>query len=87
MDENTESATGKDYLNLCDVLVDATVWRLEHGAPFADDEVDLLLHISSADTDRIVAQLDDEENIRFAGLLRDRQEAITAVFQRACGGK
>jgi hypothetical protein len=81
MAENTESDTEKDYQNLCDMIVEATIWRLEHGEPFADNELDLLLHISSEDTDRIVAQLYPAVNVRFLGLLRDRQEASAARFQ------
>jgi hypothetical protein len=66
------------------MVVNVAVWRIERSAPFTDNEMDLLLHLRSEDTERIVAQLDDDEVLRFDGLLRDRQEAITARFQNAC---
>lgn len=80
MDENTESATEKDSVNLNQIVVDAAVHRIKYGEIFSDAELDLLLHISSVDIDRIVAQLVDDESIRFAGLLRDRQEELAAHF-------
>lgn len=34
MAENAESATEKDYPNLCEMLIDAVVWRMAHDAEF-----------------------------------------------------
>jgi hypothetical protein len=84
MSENIESATEKSYMNICDWVVAQAVERIKVGATFADNEMDLLLHISSVDTDRIADRLDESEKLRFLGLLRDRQEAIAARFQEAC---
>lgn len=84
MGENDKSATVECYPNLNDMVVEAAVWRIERGLPFDDNEMDLLLHLSSEDTQRIVDRLDDDELLRFNGLLWARQEAIAARFQEAC---
>jgi hypothetical protein len=66
-------------MTLPEIIVTAALRRIKHGEQFSDDELDLLLALSSKYTDLIVEQLPNAEAIiKFAGLLRDRQETLAA---------
>lgn len=83
MAENTESDTLKDYPDLCEIVIDAVVWRMAHGAEFTDRELDHL-NRDNLIVEQICDRLADAEYFRFLGLIRDHQERLAVRYQKAC---
>ena len=67
-------------MTIPEIVVRTVLHRIKHGDRFTDGELDFILALSSRHTDQIVEHLDDEEIIKFSGLLRDRQEELAALL-------